>query len=71
MFLTLTQNDATRVQFLSVGGHEAVENLLHFKQQNAHCFSKVDEAKLRSVIDEDATRPTFLYTMHMAAFMSD
>lgn len=45
-----------QIKFVLFGGEGAMGQLLHFKQKNAHCFSKTDETKIRSIIREDKAR---------------
>jgi hypothetical protein len=58
VWFSMAQEKASKqITFVAVGDVTCgIQALLGFEVKDAHCFSAVDEAKLRSVIGEDTSR---------------
>ena len=57
VFFSMAQAEAKeKLQVVPLGDANTTDGLLRFEVKDAHCFSKQDEAKIRSIIEEEEQR---------------
>ena len=62
MFVCMAHGQAHKqLKVVTIGDQpHSIEALLRFEIKNAHCYSSTDEAAIRSIIGDDASRSFLL-----------